>query len=144
MMKLINSQYLFYWLHKLVALALPLLILVHHFELLNAEVSRRYRVGIILMLAFTWALLKFWSDIKEFALDMSEGFIREFTLAAASLIPYVLVYGVGLYAINLAEDFVFFASTLLWTQALGVILKANHKRIRRAALQERGYVNVLR
>ena len=143
-MKLLNNQYLFYWLFALVARVLPIGILIHHFELLNPEVSRRYRIGIILMMGFIWVGLKFWSDIKEFALDMPEGFIRELTLSVASVVPYALVYGVGLYAVSLSDDFMFFASTLLWTQALGVLFKANHKRIRRATLKERGYVNVLR
>ena len=91
-----------------------------------------------------WLLIKFWSDIKDFALDMKEGFIREFALSAANILPYLLLYGLGYVANSMTEDFMFFAGTLLLTNALGIVFRANHMRLRRQTLQERGYVNVLR
>lgn len=144
MKKILSNYYLYYWLYIAVARALPTYLIVTKYNLFSSETSTAYSIGFVGVLLILWLAIKFWSDLKEFALDMPEGFTREFALSVANVVPYGLLYGIGLVSSQLTDEFMFFAGTLLWTNALGVFLKANHMRLKRLALKGRGYVNVLR
>lgn len=142
--KALDNQYLSYYLWIVVSRLVPIAIIAWEYELYKKETETTYQIGFIGGILLLWLALRFGADIRDFAKDMKEGFFREFSLTIAKSSPYIFMFVVAFLAKTMAEDFMFIATTLLVTHLLGSALRANHKRIRRKKLQDRGYVNVLR
>lgn len=142
--KATNNKLLSYVLWVIVSRILPIIIIINEFDLVSPDISPVYRWSFAGFFVVFWGGIRFWSDFKDFARDLKEGFPREIFLAITAVGPYLLLYFIGVLATNLTDDFMFIAGTLFWTSLVGSVFRANHMRLRRKLLQERGYVNVLR
>ena len=142
LLKILNNKYVSFWAWILVSTVLPITLIGHKYNVLDRHWV--IQLGLPFMITLLWASIRFWSEISEFCQTMKEGILREFILASLRLGPYILFYVFGLFIEIFHDDYMFVILTLLITQVFAVGFHANHKRLKRAELQGRGYVNVLR
>ena len=102
------------------------------------------QIGFPVIIVIFWALIRFWSEISEAVSTMKEGITRELAKSLMRIGPYILIYSLGFFIEAFYEDYLFITSVLLVTQAAGIVFDANHKRLKRKELVDRGYVNVLK
>ena len=139
---LINNRYISYWLWLFVSIALPVIIIGRQFNFMDRTIA--FQIGFPMTLVLFWALIRFWSEISDAVSTMPEGITRELAVSFMKIGPYVLLYFIGFFLNTFYQDYMFVAGTLLVTQVGGVILNANHNRLKRKDLIDRGYVNVLK
>lgn len=139
---LIKNRYVSYWLWLFVSIGLPILIIGRRFNFMDRTIG--FQVGLPMILVLFWALIRFWSQISDAVSTMPEGLARELTVSFMKIGPYLLLYFIGFFLNTFHEDYMFVTGTLLITQLAGVVLHANYSRIKRKALIDRGYVNVLK
>lgn len=139
-----QSRFFYYWIWIIISRILPVAIIGAEYGIFTTETTTAYKFGFAFIFVAAWSVFRFWEDLKRFAREMHEGFTREFIVSLTELGPYLLLFGLGLLANQFSQDFLFIAGVLMITNAVGVFARANHLRLRRKELMERGYVNVLR
>lgn len=144
LISLTNSRVFLYLTHVLFALVAPLVAVTLEYGLYKQETSTTIKVATPVTIVLLWAMFKFWGDIYDSVKTMKEGFAREFILAIMKLGPYILMFSIGLLLKLFYEDYMFIATVLLISQALGVTAKARYTYLKRKELIDRGYVNVLK
>lgn len=139
-----QSRFFYYWIWIIISRILPASIIGVEYGVFTTETTTAYKFGFAFIFVAAWSLFRFWEDLKRFAREMHEGFMREFIVSVTEIGPYMLLFGIGLLSNQFAQDFLFISGVLLVTNFAGVFARANHLRLRRKELMERGYVNVLR
>lgn len=139
-----KSRFFYYWVWITISRILPVAIIGAEYGIFTSETTTVYKFGFAFLFAAAWSLFRFWEDLKTFSREMHEGFTREFVVSTTEIGPYLLLFGIGLLSNQFSQDFLFISGVLLVTNFAGVFARANHLRLRRKELMERGYVNVLR
>jgi hypothetical protein len=138
-----KNRYIWYWLWIIISRIVPVTIIGIEYGVFTTETTVSYKFGFAFVFVVLWALFRFWEDLKRMAKEMNEGFMREFIVATTEVGPYLLLFGIGWIASSLAEDFLFISGVLLVSNLVGAVARANHLKLRRKDLLERGWVNVL-
>lgn len=144
LISLANSKVFLYLTYILFSFIAPLVAVTLEYGLYKQETSTTIKVATPVTIILLWAVFKFWGDIHDAVKTMKEGFAREFILSIMKLGPYILMFTIGILLKSFYEDYMFIATVLLITQALGVGSRARFTYLKRKELIDRGYVNVLK
>jgi hypothetical protein len=147
MSNLTNNQkrYLFYWLWFLVHKFAAVIVLGTKYGFFSSETTKETKISLAVLLTAVWIIFGFWDHFAEWARDLQEGFFRELMVSLAQVFLPAILWGAGLMAKVVLDQYLFFTGTILITTLFGVVLRAFHLKYRRQVLiKEQGYVNVLK